>query len=195
MKAKPVRKLDPEGPFDENARRIVRRRLGELEDLARPAIESGDSEELHDVRIAAKRLRYVLELCAPALGPGAAKGAKTAKQLQGLIGEIHDCDELAPRVRAHIRRLRREDAEALRAGAGARARDLDPEAAREAPHRGRYRGLHALLAYVSARRAVLLERLRRDWARLEERDFGAELLAAITPTAPEPPPPPDAAAP
>ena len=194
MKAKPVRKLDPDGPFDENARRIVRRRLRELEDLARPAIASGDSDDLHDVRIAAKRLRYVLELCAPALGPGAAKGAKTAKQLQGLIGDIHDCDELAPRVRAHIRRLRAEDAAALRAGAGARARDLDPEAARDAPNRGRYRGLHTLLAHVTARREVLVARLRRDWARLEERDFGAELLTAISPV-PEPsePSPPDAA--
>lgn len=195
MKAKPVRKLDPEGPFDENARRIVRRRVRELEDLARPAIARGDSQELHDVRIAAKRLRYVLELCGPALGPGAVRGAKTAKQLQGLIGDIHDCDELAPRVRSHIRRLRAEDAAALRAHAGGRARDLAPASARDTPNRGRYRGLHALLAYVTARREVLLERLRRDWVRLEERGFGDELLAAISPPAPEPPAPPDEEAP
>jgi hypothetical protein len=193
VKAKPVRRLDPDGRFDDNARRIVRRRLRELEDLAEPALKSGDSRKLHDMRIAAKRLRYVLELCGPALGPGAAKGAKTAKALQGLIGDIHDCDELAPRVRAHVDKLRVEDADAL-FNAFDRYKP-DPAAARETPNRVRYRGLHSLLAYVTARRDVLFEKLRRDWARLEERGFGAELLAAISEPAPAPPAPSDGAAP
>ena len=54
------------------------------------------------MRIAAKRLRYVLELTKPALGPRPRRsGARTAKKLQDLLGEIHDCDEMLPRVREH----------------------------------------------------------------------------------------------
>jgi hypothetical protein len=196
MKAKPVRKLDPGGPLDDNARRIVRRRLEELEDLAVPALASGDARELHDMRIAAKRLRYVLELAKPALGPGVAGGIKTTKSLQRLIGEIHDCDELAPRIRAHVRRLRREDAEHLREVFTANG--IDPAAAREIPNRVRYRGLHTILAEVNARREVLVDQLRRDWTRIEARNFGQELLSAISapePPTPEPPAPPGEEAP
>ncbi len=178
MKAKPVRGLDPDGAFDANARRIVSRRLRELEDLAAQAFESGDPDDLHDMRIAAKRLRYVLEVCQPALGPGAAKGAKTAKSLQGLLGDIHDCDELAPRIRRHIRRLRREDADALYSAFG--PEDLDPGLARAVPNRVRYRGLNALLAYVTARRAGLLDRVREEWEKLDDSGFGAHLLDAIS---------------
>jgi CHAD domain-containing protein len=96
-------------------------------------------------------------------GEHAEQAAKRAKKLQDLLGEIHDCDESVPRVERHIARLRLEDAAVLREGAGARAADLDPEAAREAPHRLRYRGLEALVAYLRARREVLYSRFLREW--------------------------------
>jgi hypothetical protein len=115
------------------------------------------------MRIAAKRLRYVLELTTPVFGEPAAAGAKRAKRLQDLLGEIHDCDETVPRVERHIARLRLEDAATLREGAGLDAPDLDPEAAREAPNRLRYRGLEALVAYMRARREVLYARFLREW--------------------------------
>ena len=85
------------------------------------------------------------------------------KRLQDLLGEIHDCDETVPRVERHIARLRLEDAATLREGAGDGAADLDPEAAREAPNRLRYRGLEALVAYLRARREVLYARFLREW--------------------------------
>jgi CHAD domain-containing protein len=46
------------------------------------------------MRIAAKRLRYLLELSEPLFGAGARRGAKIVKGLQDVLGEIHDCDEL-----------------------------------------------------------------------------------------------------
>ena len=49
------------------------------------------------MRIAAKRLRYTLELARPALADDARIGDLTeatemVKQLQTLLGEVHDCD-------------------------------------------------------------------------------------------------------
>ena len=76
-------------------------RLSELLSFSPRVLDPAEVEALHDMRIAAKRLRYVLELTEPALGPSAAGGARTAKKLQDLLGRIHDCDVMLPRVREH----------------------------------------------------------------------------------------------
>jgi CHAD domain-containing protein len=137
-------------------------------------------EELHDMRIAAKRLRYVLEMSEPVLGAPAKRGAKQAKKLQDVLGEIHDCDEHLPLVERHLERLRAEDAAAMQATAARTAADLDPAAAREAPHRRDYAGLEALAAHLRARRAVLYRRFVRDWARFERAGFRASLNGKVS---------------
>ena len=185
MKPRKVKGLDPDGPLAENARRIVEVRLAELRSFAPRALESGEQTALHDMRIAAKRLRYVLEMSEPAFGPTAAEGAKVAKRLQDLLGEIHDCDEMLPRVRAHADTLRAQDAAALHEGA-AGAADLDPAAAREAPNRARYRGLESLGTYLTARRAVLFDRFVQRWEKLESTGFAADLLDGLSPPEPAP---------
>jgi len=195
MKARKVKKLDPEGALAENAQRIVAVRLTELRSLAGKALDPAEGEALHDTRIAAKRLRYVLEITEPALGPSARRGAKAAKRLQDLLGEIHDCDVMLPRAYAHIDRLRAEDAEWVRQAAGARAKDLSPSAARNALHRSRYRGLEALAVYLSARRSVLFARFVREWEALEASGFAAELTEGLSPAPPEPAAPSGGAAP
>ena len=163
MKARKVKGLDPDGPLADNMQRIVEVRAREVHSFSPDVLDPANVEALHDMRIAAKRLRYVLELAAPVFGEQAATSAKRAKRLQDLLGEIHDCDETVPRVERHIARLRVEDAATLREGAGTDAPDLEPEAAREAPNRLRYRGLEALVAYLRARREVLYARFLRDW--------------------------------
>ncbi|MGI8804573.1 MAG: CHAD domain-containing protein [Thermoleophilaceae bacterium] len=171
MKARKVKGLDPDGALAENALRIARTRLDELHSFAGAARDPENVTALHDMRIAAKRVRYLLELVEPCFGQPAKRGAKRAKALQTLLGEIHDCDEMLPLVRGHVKRLRAEDATAIRAGAGERATDLDPDAARAAPNRTRYRGLEALHAYLRARRHVLYVRFVREWAKLEGDGF------------------------
>ncbi|MGI8750466.1 MAG: CHAD domain-containing protein [Thermoleophilaceae bacterium] len=81
MKARKVKGLDPDGSFAGNARRIAGVRLAELCDLAPRALDPAKPKKLHDMRIAAKLLRYVLEISRPALGPGAGDGVRTAKAL------------------------------------------------------------------------------------------------------------------
>lgn len=101
MKARKVKGLDPDGTLAVNAQRIAAVRLEELCSFSPRVLDPEEVEALHDMRIAAKRLRYVLELTKPALGPSAAGGARTAKKLQDLLGQIHDCDVMLPRVREH----------------------------------------------------------------------------------------------
>ncbi len=179
MKARKVKGLDPDGPLAENALRIVKVRLDELHSFAGAARDPAAVRQLHDMRIAAKRLRYVLEATTPALGPAAADGAKQAKKLQDVLGEIHDCDEFAPRVRAHLAKLQAEDAHAVRAAAPPDSKDLDPAAAKSAPNRGRYRGLEALHTYVVARRDVLYSAFLREWERVGSDGLGPGLLERL----------------
>jgi hypothetical protein len=182
VKARKVKGIDPDGALADNALRIVDTRLHELRSFAAAARDPDAVEELHDMRIAAKRLRYVLEMNAPALGPAAARAAKQAKKLQDLLGDIHDCDEFVPRVEAHVAKLRAEDADALRRAAGARGKDLDPAVAREAPNRRLYRGLEALDAYLRARRQVLYAHFIREWPRMERAALSPALIDELRAT-------------
>jgi len=105
MKARAVPDLDPEGRLLDNARRIAAVRQAELESFVPRALDPAETKALHDMRIAAKRLRYVLELFRPVLGDVAAATAKRARELQETLGEIHDCDDLLVRLRASGRPL------------------------------------------------------------------------------------------
>jgi hypothetical protein len=175
VKARNVKGLDPEGTLRDNASRIVATRLDELYSFD----PQGDSETLHDMRIAAKRLRYVLELTGPAFGEGAAKGAREAKAIQTLLGELHDCDEMLALIEAHRGGLRDADAEAALALTVKGAGDLPGSTARSLPNRLHYRGLGTLAAYFCARRELLRRRFIRKWERLERAEFRDRLLESL----------------
>ena len=166
MKARKVKRLDPAGPLAENAARIVRVRLDELRSFAPVALQAGSVTEQHDMRIAAKRLRYILEATEFCFGSAGSQARRRTKDLQDILGELHDCDVMLPRVKRHVEELRSADAAAVRARAGD-AKDLDPELAARAPHRTAYRGLDVLAVYVEARRQLLYDRFREFWAEQE----------------------------
>jgi CHAD domain len=168
VKAKAVKKLNAATSLTENAARIVQVRLGELRSFAPRALEPGAEEAQHDMRIAAKRLRYVLEVTGFCLGKPADTARKRARDLQGVLGELHDCDVMLPRVEAHLAELRSQDAGAVRRRAGD-APDLDPRLVARAPHRTAYRGLDVLAVYLEARRALLFDRFVMLWRHQEER--------------------------
>ncbi len=166
MKARRVKKLDPGQPLADNAARIVRVRLQEMRSFAPGALQPDGTEAQHDMRIAAKRLRYVLELTEFCFGKPAATARRRARDLQDLLGELHDCDVMLPRVEGHLDELREADAAAVRERAG-EATDLDPRLAARAPHRTAYRGLEILIVYLRARRRLLFDRFREFWAEQE----------------------------
>lgn len=179
MKARKVKKLDPAGSVADNFERIVRVRREELFDFMPRAARPDQVEALHDMRIAAKRLRYILEIAHPCFGEYARTAVKSIKELQDLLGEIHDCDVQGEEVRELLDRLIAEDAGAL-AQAAAGTADVDPAALREAPNRARYAGLVALLVHLQARRQVLFDAFLVLWRDLERRGFGARLEFALS---------------
>jgi hypothetical protein len=169
MKARRVKKLDGRKPLAENAARMIRVRLEELRSLAPAALEPGASDAQHDLRIAAKRLRYVLEVTELCFGRAAHDARRRARDLQEILGNLHDCDVMLPRVHAHLAELRSEDARTARAGVGD-APDLVPEAVTTAPYRaGSYRGLEVLAIFLEARRDLLFERFAEFWADQQHR--------------------------
>jgi hypothetical protein len=177
MKARRVKKLDPERTLAENAARIVPVRLEELRSFAPRALDPTEVEAQHDMRIAAKRLRYVLEATGFIFGRTGATGRRRARDLQDVLGELHDCDVMLPRIRDHLADLRARDSNSIRERAGD-APDLDPRLVAHAPHRTAYRGLESLAVYVEARRALLFDRFRELWAREEEKGTWGRLERA-----------------
>ncbi len=98
MKARKVEGLDPAEPLRSSAARSVLTRLEELRSFAPAALEPAATTTQHDMRIAAKRLRYVLEIVGPCFGAEANAARDAAKRLQSVLGEIHDCDVMLPRT-------------------------------------------------------------------------------------------------
>jgi hypothetical protein len=165
MKAKKVKGLQLEAPLVDNARRIIGTRVAELRSFA-PGALGGDPDDQHDMRIAAKRLRYVLETTGFCFGDRAETARKRARDLQDVLGELHDCDVMLPRVAEHSASLREADALAVRLLAGD-ASDLEPGLAAKAPNRTAYRGLDVLSVHLQARRALLFDRFVELWGELE----------------------------
>ncbi len=178
MKARKVRKLDPAAPLDRNAAKIVRTRLDELRSFVPEALQPNATEAQHNMRIAAKRLRYVLEVTGFCFGSPAQTARRRARDLQDLLGEMHDCDVMLPRVQAEIERLRGEDARAVLLRAGD-ADDLDPGLVAQAPNRTIYRGLELLAVHLRARRALLFERFRQLWQAEVSKGTWAKLERAL----------------
>jgi hypothetical protein len=178
MKAKRVKRLDPQASLEENAARIVSVRLDELRSFVPGALDPANSTAQHDMRIAAKRLRYILEATGFCFGKPAHNAARRARDLQGLLGDVHDCDVMLPMVDAHIAELRAEDAAAVRAKAGPAA-NLDPRLVSRARHRTAYRGLDVLTVYLQARRDLLFERFLGFWQEQEEAGTWDRLERAV----------------
>ena len=168
MKARKVKRLDPRTTLAENAARLVKVRLGELRSFPPAALDATEADVQHDMRIAAKRLRYVLEATGFCFGRAGTTARRRAKDIQDLLGEVHDADVMLPRLAEHRARLREEDAAAVRRRAG-RSKDLDPKLAARAPHRTTYRGFEVLEVYLNARRELLFERFVALWAETEKR--------------------------
>jgi CHAD domain-containing protein len=188
LKARAVKGLNRNAPLADTLERIVATRLDELCSFVPRALDPARMKALHDMRIAAKRLRYILEVGAePCFGPYAATAIKRTKELQDLLGELHDCDVQLPRVRALQDELRAADALEARVRAGD-APDLDPTLASGTPHAPAWRGLETLRIYVEARRGLLFERFLEMWRDLEREGFRARLEYAIT-ERPDPPTP------
>jgi CHAD domain-containing protein len=78
--------------FNEAGREAVTDSLRELCDLGTSVYEPFNVEKLHEMRIAAKRLRYAVELFTACWGERIAPFAVEIAEMQSFLGEVHDCD-------------------------------------------------------------------------------------------------------
>lgn len=114
-RARTVHGLRPKRSVRANARRIVAVRTDEFFAFAPALADPENVAQLHDMRIAAKRLRYALELFADALGPESDAVIALIKEFQEIVGEIHDHDVHADTLGAHLEAISAEHARALAA--------------------------------------------------------------------------------
>ena len=142
--------VEPSEPYRQAAARIVRVRAGELFAAAEGVLDTRDIERVHDMRVASRRLRAVLEIFEPCF-PRAEFGGvlRDVKQLADALGARRDPD-------VHIDALR------------AFARALTP---------ANRPGVARLVAEQRARQAHGNEVLAAELQRTEERGLHGRLLA------------------
>lgn len=117
-RARSVSGLHPEATLLENTRAIVAVRVAEMFSFAHAIGRPEEDEDLHNMRIAAKRLRYTLEMFRVCLGPDSAALIDTVKEIQERIGAIHDADVLEAMARGRLAIAAHRHMEALVAAAG-----------------------------------------------------------------------------
>jgi CHAD domain-containing protein len=85
--------IDPWEPFAVAGARIVRTRTDELFGEAENVLDIDDIERVHDMRVASRRLRAVLEIFAPCFPPDEFRGVlRDVKRLADALGERRDPD-------------------------------------------------------------------------------------------------------
>ena len=138
----------------------------------------------HRLRIAAKRLRYALDLFVPCWGRELHELAHEVARLQTSLGALHDCDEWITDLRARLEQQYDETSTA------ADTADASVETVRHAAY--------WLLSKLIAKRAHHLRDALERWESWESTDFFARIAAALDslPAPSEPmqtmPAPPDA---
>jgi CHAD domain len=191
--AKPrrVEGLDPDDRLLPNARRLLAVRIDEVYSYDGPVRDPANITQLHDMRIACKRLRYVMEIFGIAFDSDLEPELDQIKELQDLLGDIHDCDVQVPMLEAHLawltsreagaaRRLVTETAETVTA-AGASEEEFRAFQHRlEVGRRGAERlGVHALIGRRRRERNELYARFIGEWERMAQEDFRDRLEAAL----------------
>ncbi len=165
-RARTINGLKPNGTVRANARKIIAVRSAEFFAFAPYLADPASVTELHDMRIAAKRLRYTLELFKDALDPDAAACITLVKDFQEVVGDIHDHDVLVDILRAHLETLNAERAQALAILAIASTHDESIDALKE-----RCRAFVTDSAWVAEQAAIAAAIARATRARHERHTY------------------------
>lgn len=192
-KAKPVTGLNIHAPTGDNARIIAKVRLDELYSWEQYVENPYYVRELHDLRIAAKRLRYTLEVFEDVLPEACGHIIKELEQIQEELGNLHDSDVMIALLRLC---LGSQDSgamyeQALAHASGAKKQTkgekvlLSPELVRDlvdlsvVPRIEERYGLEQLLHRQEQRREELYAAFRQHWYQLQARNFRREILAVL----------------
>jgi hypothetical protein len=178
-RARRVSGIHPKESLRENARRVIAVRLDELLSL-RPALDDPALvQQLHDMRIAAKRLRYALEMFDICFS-GVKALLKQLTDIQEDLGTIHDLDVLIAILRERLQAVdtTAEDqivevmgTEATVAEKSSRLRRLLSAQARDS-HR---LGLVGLIGDKRAERKRCYARFQQRWSGGSLEEFAAQV--------------------
>lgn len=190
-KARAISGIDAHALTGTNARIIARTRLEEMETWGQYAHDPKRSDELHDLRIAAKRLRYTLEIFADVLPEASARAIEEVTQIQEELGALHDSDVMVALL--HLCLEQQNDTgethtEGKRALAVATQQKFGKHLitnvelvmhllnAHTAPTQAQHDGLERLLQDTQQQREAYYQAFREHWDQLQERGFHQELL-------------------
>jgi CHAD domain-containing protein len=144
--------VEPSEPYRHAAARVVRVRTAELFEYGDGVLDTSDIERVHDMRVASRRLRAVLEIFAPCFPASEFKGVlRDVKQLADALGERRDPD-------VHIDALQAFSKALLAANKPGVARLIEEQRARQSRgnellaaelERVRERGLHERLVALA----------------------------------------------
>src|ERR1700730_1538446 len=98
-RAKPITGLVPQAPTGKNARVIVKARLEEMYVWDKYVDQPYHVQELHNLRIAMKRLRYTFEVFEDFLPEKCKAIVEEIAQIQDEIGALHDSDVMIALLR------------------------------------------------------------------------------------------------
>jgi hypothetical protein len=179
-RAWPVGKLDPQATLAENARIILRVRIAEFFSYAPIVANERQIEALHNLRIAAKRLRYTLELFRVVFGDEGERQIERVRELQELLGQLHDHDVRIALIEDDLTRLALEQSadigRALAASPTSAHQAITTAALRPPPDDPR-RGLLALLSRQHASRHEIHSAFALRWSELAAAGMRAQLVA------------------
>ena len=189
-KARPITGLNPQDPTGKNARMIARVRLEDLYSWESFVDNPYNIVELHNMRIAAKRLRYTFEVFEDVLPVASKVVLKELVQIQEELGDFHDSDVMIALLRLclsshdtatipeamhlngnnqHVKSL--VSAELI-------ADLLDPRAAPSVEERY---GMEHFLQSQEQLRTKQYEAFRQHWYALQARDFKRQVLELLGP--------------
>ena len=188
-KARAITGLDPQASTATNARIIVRARLEDMYAYTACVESPADIQGLHDLRIAAKRVRYTLEIFEKYLPAASTEFAEELAKLQDELGTLHDSEVMLGLL--HLL-LQEEPAtpgtnniEATRADQkkpllSADMLDFLLHAERHTALSEKERaGLMVFLHRQEQRRAQAYTSFRSHWEQLEQRHFREEIIQML----------------
>ena len=186
-KAKPITGLDAYAPAGQNARIIAHTRLEEIYDWSKYVDLPFAVRELHNLRIAAKRLRYTLEIFEDFLPPTCKPIVDELQRIQDELGDLHDSDVLIALLRLCMGNQESPvNTQAITKPQKGQAKSfLQPEMVEGllnpsvAPTAEQRYGLELLLRKQEQVRVEQYQTFRQHWYRLQEQDFRRRLLSIL----------------
>ena len=182
-KAHPIGGLRAQAETRDALPQIFSTRLAELWGWAEHLPHPERVSELHDMRIAAKRVRYCFEFFLPCFDPSFKDVLKRFKQLQDFLGEIHDSDVWVDYLREQLAESFKElgqQRKQLDTHVGA-DHGLQAAAAmlgQQLTH-GPAHGLLMMMGDIAQRRQKLYADLLDFWMECEAQGFRYELTQAV----------------